>query len=276
MAKRVDHLDRHALLTQFDRELRQDLTIPDTRKDFLPWGVRFVRPAPGMSFILFHHLDESSADTAIVEQVEYFHTINLPFDWTVYDHDSPADMKERLAAHGFAADEPAALMVLDLEKLPDALIEPTRLDIRQITHREQLVDVIQVLEQVWGGSFAWVTDRMGGYLVIPGYLNIYVAYIEDQPASVGWVYYQLDSHSIQDSHFAQGSQFAQLFGGSTVPEQRGRGLYTAILARRAQESLRRGVRFLTVEASSMSQPILEKNGFFRLDIAQDFTAPARK
>jgi hypothetical protein len=267
---------RQDLLALFDQEMRRELIYPDLRKDVLPWGVRHVRPAPGKSFISYYQLNENTADAAIQEQIEYFHGINQPFEWIVYDHDTPLDMKSRLAAHGFEPDEPAALMLLDLESAPTVLLEPPQVDLRAITRREGLDDVIQVLEQVWGGSFAWVTERLGSHLEIPGYLNVYVAYVDDQPASVGWVYYHTGDQLTQGSYFAQGSHFARLFGGSTVAELRGRGLYTAILAQRAQESLQRGVRYLTVEAGPMSQPILAKHGFWQLDTVHDFTATAHE
>jgi hypothetical protein len=251
-------LERAALLCLFDEEMRRGITYPDMRKDILPWGVRFVRPAPGMSFITYYQLDERSAEAAIQEQIAYFKALDQPFSWTVYDHDAPAGMEERLLAHGFEEEEPGALMVLDLSRAPAALFEPTEADIRPIDQRAGLEDVIHVMEGVWGGNFDWMRERMGVHLEIPGYLNIYAAYIEDQPASAGWVY------------FHPGSPFASLFGGSTLAEWRGRGLYSAILARRAQEAQRRGVHYLTVETSPMSRPIVEKHGFWQLSAARDF------
>lgn len=62
-------------------------------------------------------------------------------------------------------------------------------------------------------------------------------------------------------YFPKHSQFASLWGGSTVSGFRRQGLYTALLAVRAQEASARGVRYLTVDASDMSRPILEKFGF---------------
>jgi GNAT superfamily N-acetyltransferase len=118
--------------------------------------------------------------------------------------------------------------------------------------------VISILEEVWGGSFAWVSNRLGGHLEIPGYLKAYVAIVEDQPAAVGWVY------------FHEGSQFASLWGGSTVDQFRGRGLYTALVARRVQEAIRRGYRYLVIDTSPMSRPIVEKLGFRLLTFAQDY------
>jgi len=76
--------------------------------------------------------------------------------------------------------------------------------------------------------------------------------VNGQPASAAWTY------------FPKHSQFASLWGGSTVSGFRKQGLYTSLLAVRAQEARDRGVRFLTVDASDMSRPILEKFSFERI------------
>ena len=80
-------------------------------------------------------------------------------------------------------------------------------------------------------------------------MSVYIAYAEDQPACAGWIYVNPNSH------------FAGLWGGSTVAEQRRKGMYTALLALRVQEAVRRGYRYLTINASEMSQPIVSKYGF---------------
>jgi hypothetical protein len=251
-------MDIRDILALYDQQQRIDIEYPGVRKDMSPRLVRFVRPTPGMSWIQYSRLDESNADAAIQEQIGYFTQINQPFSWKVYDHDGPPDLKTRLAAHGLAPDELEGVMVLDLSEVPASLLEPVRADVRSITRREQLFDVIRVEEQVWGSDFNWITERMGEHLAIPNFLSVYVAYVDDQPACAGWTY------------FPPRSQFADLWGGSTVPEHRQRGLYTAVLALRVQEARRRGYRFLTVDTSAMSRPIVAQHGFRLMTHAQDF------
>jgi len=94
----------------------------------------------------------------------------------------------------------------------------------------------------------WVPERLGGDMARPGYLSVYVAYVDDRPACAGWIYFHANG------------QFADLWGGSTVPGQRGRGLYTAVLHARLKEAADRGYRFVTTDASPMSRPILAKHG----------------
>ena len=58
-----------------------------------------------------------------------------------------------------------------------------------------------------------------------------------------------------------GTEFAGLWGGSTLSQWRGRGIYRALVAARAQLAVARGVRYLQVDASSDSAPILRRLGF---------------
>ncbi len=80
-------------------------------------------------------------------------------------------------------------------------------------------------------------------------VSIYISYQEQQPASAAWIF------------FHAGSSFASLWGGATLPQFRNQGHYSLLLAARAQEARARGFSLLTVDASPMSRPILEKHGF---------------
>jgi len=251
-------MDIREILDLFDQQQRTAIELPGTRKEAFPKLVRFVRPSPGMNFVQYSRLDEAELDATIAEQIVYFAPMNQPFEWVVYDHDQPASLKQRLVAHGFAPDEPAALMALDLQAPPQTLLEPVTADVRRLASREQLEDVIAIEQPVWGANFGWMRQRMGDHMAIPGYLSIFVAYVDRRPACAGWTY------------FYPNSQFAGLWGGSTLPKYRKRGLYTAVLAARVQEAIQRGYRFLTIEAGPMSRPIVAAHGFQLLTMTESY------
>ena len=241
------------LLGLYDREMRIEIDIPGMTKEAFPDLVRFLRPGPGMSFVLFSRLSAANADERIAEQIDRFAGWDGPFCWDHYSHDQPPDLLERLIARGFEPEEePGAVMVLDLAEAPAQLFAAPGASVRRIDRREQLADVIAILEAVWGENFAWIDERLGENMAVPGYLSVYIADVDGQPASCAWIY------------FNPHSQFAGLFGGATLPEHRGRGLYTALLAARAREARQRGYRFLTIDASSMSRPIVARRGFRQL------------
>lgn len=251
-------MDAKEILELFDKQQRIAIELPGTRKEVFPNLVRFTRPAPGMNFVQYSCLDELELDAVINEQVAYFAPMKQPFEWVVYDHDQPAMLKQRLVTHGFEPDEPAALMVLDLQAPPPALLKPVGADVRRLASREQLEDVIAIEQQVWDANFSWMRQRMGDHMEIPGHLSIFVAYVDQEPACAGWTYYNL------------GGDFAGLWGGSTLPDRRKRGLYTAVLAARVQEAIERGYRFLTIEAGPMSRPIVAAHGFQLLTMTASY------
>ncbi|HWQ83532.1 MAG TPA: GNAT family N-acetyltransferase [Anaerolineales bacterium] len=252
--------DNHTrLLALYDRHVRIDQEIPDVRKSVTQDVVRFIRPAPGMNFISYAWLDETTADKVILNQIEYFLKFDQPFTWQMMEHDLPADLGERLIKHGFVGDDdPSAVMLLDLEHCPPELLQPTRLDVRRITTPEGLDDVVKIEEQVLGGNFAWLKQRLAAHLQISDYLSVYVAYADGKPASTAWTY------------FLPHNPFAGLFGGATLPEQRKKGLYTALVARRVQEAVQRERRFLSVGCSPNSRLIVARHGFEFIGYQYDF------
>jgi ubiquinone/menaquinone biosynthesis C-methylase UbiE len=241
------------LLALYDRELRVELDDPDGRRESFPRLVRIVRPAPRLNMITYSRLDPGELDAVAAEQVAYFRQFDQPFEWVVCEHDDPPDLVERLIALGFARDDdPSALMVLDLDRIPAALQAPVSADVRRLTTPAEIEDVARVEQRANGGDFSWLAKRLNKHVALPDYLSVYGAYVDGEPASAAWVY------------FYPGTYFAGCFGGATAPEHRGRGLYRALVAARAQEALRRGCRFVTVGAGPLSRPILARCGFERI------------
>ena len=246
------------LLVRYDKELRIKIAYPEARKEITRDVVRVIRKAPGMNVVAFTLANEANLHDAIHREVDYFAPMNQPFTWKVYDHDLLPSLKAELTSHGFARDEnPADVMVLDVNKAPFELLQPVKADIRRVTTVEGLKDVIHVLDQVWNGHNTWVNDRLGGHLQVPGYLSVYVAYVENQPASIAWTY------------FPRG-HFATLFAGSTIMDYRKQGLYTSLLATRIQEIHARGYHYAVVETGQMSRPIVTKHGFRHLTTVYDY------
>ena len=252
------------LLAIFDQEQRQEVQFFGVQREVTPHVVRFVPRrdlAGGSGVVVYSCLSAENADEVIREQVAYFEGLGCDLEWKAYDHDTPADLLARLTVHGFEPGEPEAIVVLDLEEAPALLWQAVVHDVRRIEDPAGIEEVIAVQAQVWEEKDLpfWVAEHLRQELVQHDELtSVYVAYADGLPASAAWV------------RFHPPSRFASLWGGSTVPGQRRRGLYTALLATRAQEARRRGVRFLTVDASPMSQPILEKLGFRCISYAHGY------
>jgi GNAT superfamily N-acetyltransferase len=243
----------------YDQDQRFNVTYPDTRREVVnDVIVRHVQTTGRqLGWILWSHLDADTADTVIDEQLAYFKGLGREFEWKVFSHDQPADLTARLAARGFELREPAdAIMVLDMHALPDVLTQPIPASIRRITDPGEIPAAMTVLADVWGEDFTPLGDELASQMrLTPDVLSLYAAFIDGRAVSVAW------GQTMRDS------QFVGLWGGSTLPDYRKQGLYTGLLAVRAREAQARGRRFLTVDASPMSRPILERFGFVTIAMA---------
>lgn len=250
-------MDKSRIIALYNQDQRKDVEYPEMRREVTPTVVRHIDTSGTMEgSVIYSRLDETNAEGVIREQVSYFENIGQNFEWKIYDYDSPPDLKDRLESFGFHVEEAEAIMVLDLESAPEFLWQPVVQNVKRITDPEKLSDVLTVQQQVWNKDFSWLKEYLEGALrKYPDQMNVYVAYVYRQPASTAWTY------------FPKHSQFASLWGGSTISKFRRHGLYTALLALRAQEAKARQVKYLTVDASPMSRPILEKFGFQTIAIS---------
>jgi hypothetical protein len=244
-------MNRSQTIALYDQDQRKDIEYHDMRREVTPNVVRHIDTSGSREgMISYSRLNESNAEDTIREQVGYFESLAQNFEWKLYDYDPPSDLKERLESCGFIIEEAEAILVLDLEDAPETFWQPVLHNVQRITDPEKLSDVLTVQQQVWEEDFSWLGEYLGGALLrYPEQMSVYVIYMNEKPASAAWTY------------FPKHSQFASLWGGSTVSGYRGQGLYTALLAVRAQEARARQARYLTVDASPMSRPILEKFGF---------------
>jgi len=241
-------VDAKRILALYDRD-RQEVEIFGMEREQVSSVVRHIFP-DGSGLIIYSDLTGATAEQAIGEQVSHFEAQGCDLSWIVYQHDRPHDLKDRLLAHGFEADDPEAILVLDLEQVSPFLLQSVGHDVRRIDDPGRLDDVITIHQRVWQSDFAqWRASLASRLVEAPHTLRLYVAYVDGVPVSTAQV-----------SLYAQ-RPFASLVRAATLPVYRGRGLFTALVATIVQETRQRSIPFLDTEANDMSRPILEKLGF---------------
>ena len=262
---RVTGMDDTELLAQFDRQVRRadDEPPPGFRHDRLtdPAPMTLLTPTGDVSWgggVFWCDLDESNADAAIAAAIEHFRPGGRDFEWKHYGYDRPADLAQRLLAAGFTPEEEEALVVGEVDVVRERLAgaaDVPGITVRRIAEdaKEQALDWqrINVLHStVWSqDSSEHVRALAAEYLDDPSAMSVWVAESGDGTVvCAAWV------------RFHTGTDFASLWGGSTLEEYRRRGIYKALVARRADEAAERGFRFLQVDASPDSRPILERLG----------------
>jgi hypothetical protein len=244
--------------------MRREAAVLKGRREEMPELVRHIFDDPKRkSFIVYSQLTEANAEAVIEREIAYFRELGRILEWSAFAHDSLPDLHQRLAAYGFKLEEePESIMALDLEAAPPKLLAPVTADVRRILDPSQIEDVMVVEETVWETDFSWLRQKLCSDLQErPDSIAIYVAYVDDKPASSGWSYYHKNTH------------FASIWGGSTLAPYRSQGLYTALVAARVQEAIRRGFRFLSIDAGSMSRPIVARLGFELLTTAVECNLP---
>ena len=205
--------------------------------------------------------DAANADGVIARELTHHRAHGyVPFEWTVYGHQAPADMVRRLERHGFTTGPREAVMICDLSERRDWVDDAaTEADgapvVRRIADEGALADFRHVAGTVFNKDYSFTTNELRDALRAGTTEHRgYVAYagVHGPPAAVGRLYTHAES------------RFGGLYGGGTLAEFRCRGFYRATVAARARDALASGARFLRVDALPTSQPILERLGFERL------------
>lgn len=248
------------LLTAYDAQLRVHVPHP------LPSGVTLERDGPLLRFFgLFGEgnrgfvcyrdlegLDGLELDELIARQVRVFAERGEQFEWKLHGHDRPPDLANRLRAAAFVTEDEETVLIARVDGIATRPLLPDGVVLREVTERSDLDRIAAFEQAAWGDGdeHLWIADSLEAERTAdPRGLTIVVAEAEGAIVCAGWV------------RFQNGTDFATLWGGATLPEWRGRGIYRATVAHRANLAAERGFRFLEVDASSDSRPILERLGF---------------
>ncbi len=238
------------LLALYDDQLRGAAEADDgTERD----GPIYRRHYAFRGFVSYRNLDGyrgDALDELISRQVAHFAARGEPFEWKTRGHDEPADLTDRLLRQGFVPQERETVVVGDAEAMATEPVLPAGVSLRMVTAEPDLRLIAELESVVWREDWSWLaTDLIERVSESPDDIEIFVAEAGDEVVSAAWLVAK------------PGTDFAGLWGGSTLAAWRGRGIYRALVARRAQSAVRRGVRYLQVDASDDSRPILERLGF---------------
>jgi len=211
------------------------------------------------AFISWFDLDESNADAEIEKQMAHYRALGIDLEWKVCAHDGPADMGQRLLRHGFTLTNDDSVMLLDLAQVADSFWAQSTNCVSRISTAAGIDDIMQMEKEIWHKDFTQLGEGMKMDLRDqPDHISLFAVYADGRCVSAAW------------THYLSPTLFGILLGGSTLPAYRGRGFYTALIAARGLEARTRGFRYLTLDASAMSRPILEKHGFSCIDTSQEY------
>jgi GNAT superfamily N-acetyltransferase len=248
-------LDPAELLARYDAQLRA--RVPER----MPPGEAFDHDGPllrfsggpGGGWVLYRDLggvEGDALDALIARQVAFFAERGERFEWKLHGHDRPADLPERLRAAGFAAEETEAVVIGEVAAVAAEVVLPEGVALREVTERRDFERIARMEEIVWEREHDWLPDMLESEREVdPDSLAVVVAEAGEDVVCAAWL------------RFVEGTGFATLWGGSTLPGWRRRGIYRATVAYRARLAARRCFGYLETDASDDSRPILERLGF---------------
>jgi GNAT superfamily N-acetyltransferase len=182
-----------------------------------------------------------------VRTVAFFADHDRWFEWKTFD-DDPPELRDVLRDLGAVPEAPEALVLGEAAALAVEPVLPDGLTLRAASTRTDLERVAGLESEVWGEDWSWLADDLELRLAAEPPISVQVVEDGDLMGSAAWL-----------APFA-GTSVAGLWGGSTLSAYRGRGIYRALVARRARLAVEQGYRILQVDASDDSRPVLERLG----------------
>ncbi|MCX4749867.1 GNAT family N-acetyltransferase [Kitasatospora sp. NBC_01287] len=254
MSDSADLPDLAELLDAYDQQLRDGPHGPDLARD--QDGPLLRLTGDSRAFVTAPRdlgLTGAALDALIARQQAHFAARGRRVEWKVRGHDLPTELPERLLAAGFVPEQPATVLVGRTERLAlpagrDPAL-PAGVGVRRTTDPGDADRIAELESAVWGQRIDTIAPFLKGRLAAdPEGIAILLAEADGQLVSAGWL------------TLPRGCDFAGLWGGATLERWRGRGVYQALVAHRARIAQRLGHRYLQVDASAQSAPILRRLG----------------
>ena len=209
-------------------------------------------PSPTSTLVCRLRLDPDEVPEAIHEiREEIARRGHREAIWRVGSSATPADLVDRLSAHGFVpSDRPgneAHLTSMVLTAPPPAVdgVEARRIESAAELKLAHAISAAAFGEEEdeldWDVRF--VSERAGH---TP---RTYLAFVGGAPAGAATALVEADCPAVM------------LISGGVLAELRGRGAYRALVRARGEDAVEAGQPALVVQAQETSRPILERCGF---------------
>jgi len=196
-------------------------------------------------------VDGRELDALIARQRDYFAARGEAVEWKTRGHDLPASLTGRLRAAGFVPEDQETVVIGVAADMADDPVIPDGATLREVTADADLRAIAAMESTVWDEDLSYMgEDLIARRAAAGGDITFFaVTDATGQVVSAAWIIYH------------PGTDFAYLAGGSTLEPWRRRGTYRALVAVRARQAAARGTRYVMVDASDDSSPILRRLGF---------------
>ena len=251
--------ERAALLALYDDTMRRNAHVSGCTREQTAHAVRYTTSTGSQRYIMWHDFPAAHAPSVVDEELRAVQGQAGVLMWKLYGHDvARSELRESLLARGFSDNDHCTLMATPVAALLAALPAnraANTLTVRQLLTPEDLDAYQNIWDDVW-------PDAPNAR-----YVNDYKARIaQNDPRALFFAGFAADGNPVTSGYMFHypGDPYALLCGGTTKTAWRRQHAYTSMLAVRAKAAAARDAKYLAVEASPESQPILARLGFMPL------------
>jgi GNAT superfamily N-acetyltransferase len=241
------------LLAVFEEQMRRNpAPEPGTSVERETAITRIVGAPDTWRGVTWSDLRDDDAGDVIHDQIKRLSPYG-DWEWKLYSYDQPTNLSERLVTAGFVREADETVLVAALDELDLVACPPPGVEFVPVVDGPGVDALVAVHDEVFGGTH----DAIG---------RVLLAGLEAQPTNVAAVLAVANGVTVSAGRveFPQDRDLASIWGGGTLPAWRGRGVFRSLVAHRAALAAARGYRYLQVDASPDSCPVLKRLGFTEL------------
>lgn len=250
--------DPTRLLAAYDEQLRTDAETPSAVSVTGIGPLRLVTFAGGRGFITYRDLDGADEDAIrklVAQALDHYRADPMisRVEWKTRGHDHAPGLHEALLEGGFTRGQQESIMLGEAGALAVDVELPEGVTLRRVTDEEDVRAMTAMAGVAFGDP---VSDDMADALLrrlsSRDGMELWVAEAHGQIISAG---------RLEPVH---GTDFAGIWGGATLLQWRGRGIYRALTAARARSALRMHKTLVHSDSTEYSRPILERSGLVKV------------
>lgn len=245
-------------LQAYDEQLRTDAETPSAVAVAGRGPLRLVTFAGGRGFVTYRNLGGAGAfeiADLVTAALAHFRADQdiTGVEWKTRGHDRAPGLHEALVANGFVPGDPESIMIGPLEGLCADVPLPDGVTLRKVTNDADVRAMGAMACEAFGEPADKRTaDALIARLARNDGMELWVAETGGRMVSAG----RLEP--------VPGTEFVGIWGGATLAEFRGRGIYRALTAARARSALSMGKKLVHSDSTEFSRPILERSGLVKV------------
>lgn len=245
-------------LAAYDRELRTDAEVTHALSVAAHGPLRLAVFPGGRGFVSYADLDgfdPRGIETLVDVALAYF--VNLggidSIEWKTRGHDRAPGLGSALETRGFVPEEVESVMIGEAALLAQPVDLPSEVELRRARTDAEVFAMEEMQGRVFGDPRWRVrVETTLQRIRQDDSVELWTAVAGGRVVSAG----RLEP--------VAGTSFAGLWGGATLTEWRGRGIYRALTAQRARSALALGKSYLQSDCTEFSRPILERAGLVKV------------